>query len=85
VCGTCTSGGSALGGKPLSDDALTILMAISAAGVVGIMDWSGAASFNRSLRREIGAHLHRFLGYHLPGYRLPTALDLLRAGKEDGR
>jgi hypothetical protein len=24
--------------------------------------------------------LHRFLEYHLPGYRLPAALDLLRAG-----
>ena len=36
----------------------------------------------RPVRREVGGALHRFLGYHLPGYRLPTALDLLRAGKE---
>ena len=33
-------------------------------------------------RREAGALLHRFLGYHLPGYRLPAALDLLRARKD---
>ena len=32
-------------------------------------------------RREAGILLHRFLGYHLPGYRLPAALDLLRAAK----
>ena len=36
----------------------------------------------RSMRRELGALLHRFLGYHLPGYRLPAALDLLRVGKD---
>lgn len=38
--------------------------------------------WTRSLRREIGALLHGFLGYHLPGYRLPTALDLLRPRKD---
>jgi len=32
----------------------------------------------RPVRRELGATLHRFLGYHLPGYRLPAALDMLR-------
>ena len=31
-------------------------------------------------RREIGVLLHLFLGYHVPGYRLPAALELLRDG-----
>jgi len=38
--------------------------------------------WSRSLRREIGALLHAFMGYHLPGYRLPAALDLLRPRKD---
>jgi DNA repair protein RecO (recombination protein O) len=32
----------------------------------------------RSVARDWGILLHRFLEYHLPGYRLPAALDLLR-------
>ncbi len=32
----------------------------------------------RRLRREIGVLLHHLLGRHLPGYRLPAALELLR-------
>jgi hypothetical protein len=42
----------------------------------------GDEELPRPMRRELGSLLHRFLGYHLPGYRLPAALDLLRAGKE---
>jgi len=40
------------------------------------------AAVDPTVRREVGALLHRFLGYHLPGYRLPAALDLLRARKD---
>ncbi len=29
--------------------------------------------------REVGVALHKFLAYHLPGYRLPRALELLRS------
>jgi DNA repair protein RecO (recombination protein O) len=32
----------------------------------------------RPVARDVGILLHHFLGYHLPGYRLPAALDLLR-------
>ncbi len=38
--------------------------------------------WSRALRREVGALLHGFLGYHMPGYRLPAALDLLRPRKD---
>jgi recombinational DNA repair protein (RecF pathway) len=85
VCGACARDGESVRGRPLSEEALTVLHALTAAGIAGICSWPQADSFDRALRREIGAHLHYFLGYHLPGYRLPTALDLLRAGKEDRR
>jgi DNA repair protein RecO (recombination protein O) len=75
VCHTCGRKG---GGFPLSREAL---------GEFGIYDtgvvFEGKLkSMRRVLRREVGAHLHRFLGFHLPGYRLPTALDLLRPVKK---
>ena len=37
-----------------------------------------AAELTRAISRDWGVMLHRFLEYHLPGYRLPAALDLLR-------
>jgi recombinational DNA repair protein (RecF pathway) len=45
----------------------------------------------RPTAREVGILLHKFLGFHLPGYRLPAALDLLRpwsgptGGQGEGR
>jgi hypothetical protein len=51
----------------------------------GNLDLGGGLAFERPLRREIGAHLHNFLGYHLPGYRLPAALELLRNRKDPSR
>jgi DNA repair protein RecO (recombination protein O) len=41
-------------------------------------DGPAPAPLPRPVERELGILLHRFLGYHLPGYRLPAALDLLR-------
>jgi DNA repair protein RecO (recombination protein O) len=35
-------------------------------------------------RREVGVLLHLFLGYHLPGYRLPAGLELLRPARPGG-
>ncbi|MBT3317607.1 DNA repair protein RecO [bacterium] len=35
----------------------------------------------RQVDRETGIVLHRFLEYHLPDYRLPTALDMLKVCK----
>jgi len=35
----------------------------------------------RQVDRETGIVLHRFLEYHLPDYRLPTALDMLKICK----
>lgn len=35
-------------------------------------------------RRRIGRMMHRILSHHLPGYRLPKSLDLLRPSKDAG-
>lgn len=72
ICHDCGRTGGA--GRPLSAAALREFLAYQAGVFLDQKhnDMSGA------LRREVGAHLHRFLGFHLPGYRLPTALDLLR-------
>jgi len=74
VCGSCGTGGS---GRPLSADALSEFNAYD----TGVFQDGIEEDLSRALRREVGAHLHRFLGFHLPGYRLPTALDLLRPVK----
>lgn len=74
VCGSCGRNGA---GRPLSTTALNEFNAYN----TGVFMDGNKEDMNRALRREVGAHLHRFLGFHLPGYRLPTALDLLRPVK----
>jgi DNA repair protein RecO (recombination protein O) len=81
ICGTCARGEGVSSGKPLGDEALNIFLRMAA----GELNLTEEIAFERPLRREIGAHLHNFLGYHLPGYRLPAALDLLRARKDQSR
>ncbi len=78
VCGRCARGDGVNCGKPLSLDAWQVFRELTAQGV----ELGDEDPLVRTLRRELGAHLHNFLGYHLPGYRLPVALDLLRARKE---
>jgi len=74
LCSTCGRHG---GGRPLSVQALKEFNTYDQ----GIVPDRENEDMSRALRREVGAHLHRFLGFHLPGYRLPTALDLLRPVK----
>jgi DNA repair protein RecO (recombination protein O) len=83
VCGVCAGAGGVNGGQPLGEEALGHLRDMARTGID--LDGAGGegAALSRPLRRELGALLHRFLGYHLPGYRLPAALDLLRAGKDN--
>lgn len=78
MCGTCARGGADEGCRPLGEGALALLAALADAGLEAASD---LAAPSPAVRREVGAHLHRFLGYHLPGYRLPGALDLLRTGR----
>jgi hypothetical protein len=78
MCGACARGGADEGCRPLTDGALDVLATLAAGGLEAARD--GAAP-PPAVRREVGGHLHRFLGYHLPGYRLPGALDLLRTGR----
>ena len=78
VCEDCSRGG-VTGKRPLMTEALDLLrvLAVQGLGVNTTELMSGV------MRREIGAALHHFMGYHLPGYRLPTALDLLRSGRKN--
>ena len=78
VCGSCARGGTAAGARPVGPEALALVRRVATGKLAGVA--AGAAE--PSLRREAGTLLHRFLGYHLPGYRLPAALDLLRTGKD---
>jgi DNA repair protein RecO (recombination protein O) len=73
VCAEC-SGQATAGMRPLSHRARQLLQQMSHSGLAV----SGADPLDGRLRRELGAALHHFMGYHLPGYRLPAALDLLR-------
>lgn len=79
VCGACAAEQGGGAGRPVSPEALDLLAELAANGITLDVNEEDPA---RPLRREVGGAIHRFLGYHLPGYRLPTALDLLRAGKE---
>ena len=72
-CGRQAPGAARL---PLSPEAHAVLLEMADQG----MRLACRRTLPRSLRREIGGLLHQFLGYHLPGYRLPEALQLLRAG-----
>ncbi len=77
LCGECARGGADGGGRPLGGEALLVLLELADAGLA----CGGDLVMDAPTRREVGGHLHRFLGYHLPGYRLPAALDLLRVAR----
>ncbi len=81
ICGTCARSDGVSSGKPLSLEAWQIFISMAERR----LDLADDTPFERPMRREIGAHLHNFLGYHLPGYRLPAALELLRARKDPSR
>lgn len=72
VCGRCAGPGSTA--RPVAAGLLARLRALAGDGDAG-------EAFGRRDAREAGILLHRFLTYHLPGYRLPASLDLLRAGR----
>jgi DNA repair protein RecO (recombination protein O) len=76
VCAHCASGGAVAGARPLTDTTLAAWPGLAAAPT----RWPDEA-LARTTARDWGVMLHRFLEYHLPGYRLPAALDLLRSGR----
>ena len=82
VCGACTALDAAGGGRPLGLEALAHLQEMACSSMAMEVAAREGDPLPRPMRRELGALLHRFLGYHLPGYRLPAALDLLRARKD---
>jgi|GEM_PF-599938 len=83
VCSACAQQGGVNEGRPVGAEALAHLRIMAGSGARLENAATGEDILPRPMRRELGALLHRFLGYHLPGYRLPAALDLLRAGKDD--
>lgn len=87
VCGSCAAQGAGAGATPLGEAHLAAWSTIAAAP-----DAWPTEALPRALARDWGVVLHRFLACHLPGYRLPAALLLLKArsfatadrpGKED--
>jgi DNA repair protein RecO len=74
VCGPCGAHGQVVGARPLSASLLEIWPQLAAAPDL----WPNV-DLPRPAAREWGIMLHRFLAYHLPGYRLPSALQLLRS------
>lgn len=76
LCVKCSQEGLGAARLPLGHEAHAILLEMADRG----LHLACHAPLPRALRREIGALLHQFLGYHLPGYRLPAALQLLRVG-----
>jgi len=76
VCGDCAHGEALAGARPLSAETLSVWTSLSTAPV----SWP-ACELPRRVARDWGVMLHRFLEYHLPAYRLPSALDLLRVGR----
>ncbi|MFO7654099.1 MAG: DNA repair protein RecO [Candidatus Krumholzibacteriia bacterium] len=71
ICARC---GGAADARAMTDGAAMLLRAL---GEMPPSDWPGTI-LSAAERREVGILLHRFMGYHLPGYRLPAALELLR-------
>jgi DNA repair protein RecO (recombination protein O) len=82
VCGPCALAARGSGGQALTPAALGHLLEMARTGIGLDGALAEGPALPRPTRRELGTLLHRFLGYHLPGYRLPAALDLLRAGKD---
>ena len=78
ICPGCTGPAGAGAGTALDRETWLILRGLGGEGA-GLGDGPPLA---RAQRRQVGAILHGFLGYHLPGYRLPAALDLLRTRKD---
>ena len=80
VCADCVARGAGRDGRDLDGEVLGALRLL-AAGPDGAPD---GVPRGRRIQRELGIQLHRFLSFHLPEYRLPAALDLLRAGRAGG-
>lgn len=68
VCGGCAGADD----RPLAPETLAALRSLGGAA---------PERSSRRISRETGILLHRFLTYHLPEYRLPAGLELLRAAR----
>lgn len=74
VCPDCAAAGAGRDGRRLGRDVLGIMRALARADAL-----AKPPEPDRRQAREVGILLHGFLTYHLPEYRLPAGLDLLRA------
>lgn len=73
ICGACRIQAGCATARPLTASTLAAWAQIGEAPA----NWP-TTELERPVAREWSILLHRFLEYHLPGYRLPAALDLLR-------
>ncbi|MEZ4387645.1 MAG: DNA repair protein RecO [Candidatus Krumholzibacteriia bacterium] len=76
VCAACADGEALAGARPLAAATLAVWPELGEAPAA----WPDRP-LARGVARDWGVMLHRFLEYHLPAYRLPSALELLRAGR----
>lgn len=74
VCRRCVAGGVGVAGRPLGLRSLEAMRRMAG----DTLDAEPEIDGDRARRREVGIHLHRFMNYHVPMYRLPAALELLR-------
>jgi len=73
VCANCLGAGKA--GRDLTPPVYSNLRKLLEQGI------DTGPPVARQVDRETGIVLHRFLEYHLPDYRLPAALDMLKVCK----
>lgn len=74
VCSRCADQGIVSDGRILDRETSGALSEMARRGAI-----DAPTVLERRVARAVGIHLHRFLTYHLPEYRLPAGLDLLRA------
>lgn len=75
VCGRCGATAVTAEARLLTSAVLVTLRELAALARGRL----AAVPLQRQVAREVGVLLHKFMGFHLPGYRLPAALDLLRS------
>ncbi|MBD3222879.1 DNA repair protein RecO [bacterium] len=75
VCADCADESALAGARPLPPETAAVWVELA-----GVPERWPDRVLPRAVARDWGVVLHRFLEYHLPAYRLPAALDLLRTG-----
>jgi len=81
VCRDCHAAGQVSGSRSLTEQVRATLAALAD---VQFATWTPPV-LSREVSREVGIAIHYFFAFHLPEYRLPAALDLLRLSQAPER